>query len=192
LDHSQGHLLSDSNVWQPTASFSLRAIALETVMSNQTQTVARLAAESAIHRLHATYIHRLDSGDFAGVAQVLQHALIHVLGTEASSVEGLLAFFQSGLQIHADATPRTWHSITNVLIDVAPAGDKARSESYYTVHQALDGFPLQPICVGKYLDQFELHEGEWRFTRREVTLRFAGDLQHHVKGSQSDVIAQPA
>ena len=158
-------------------------------MISQTEILARLAAESAIHRLHATYIHRLDSGDFAGVAEVLQHAVIHVLGNEASSVEGLLAFFQAGLQIHADGTPRTWHSITNALIDIAPAGDKARSASYYTVHQQLDGFALQPICAGKYLDQFELLDGAWRFTRREVTLSFAGDLQHHVKGAQSDAVA---
>lgn len=150
----------------------------------------RLAAESAIHRLQARYIHHLDSGDFTGVAKVLEHAVLHVLGNEASTVEGLLAFFQAGLQVHGDGTPATWHSITNVLIDVEPCGERASSASYYTVHQQVDGFPLQPICAGKYLDQFELHEGEWRFTRREVTLRFAGDLQHHVKGAQSEAVAQ--
>lgn len=160
--------------------------------NHNSQIVERLAAESAIHRLHATYIHRLDSGDFPGVADILRHAVIHVLGNEASTVEGLLEFFQSGLQIHADGTPRTWHSITNVLIDVDPSGDKASSASYYTVHQQLDGFPLQPICTGQYLDQFERHDEQWRFTRREVTLRFAGDLQHHVKGSQSDAVARSA
>lgn len=154
--------------------------------------VARLAAESAIHHLHATYIHRLDSGDFAGVAEVLQHAVIHVLGTEASTLEGLLGFFEAGLQVHADGTPRTWHSITNVLIDVDPSGVTASSASYYTVHQQIDGFPLQPICAGKYLDQFERHYGQWRFSRREVTLRFAGDLQHHVKGGQRDAVAHTA
>lgn len=161
-------------------------------MSDTAQLLAPLAAESAIHRLHATYIHRLDSGDFAGVADVLQHAVLHVLGAEASTREGLLAFFEAGLQVHEDATPRTWHSITNVLIDVAPSGDKASSASYYTVHQQLNGFALQPICTGKYLDEFELHDGEWRFSRREVTLRFAGDLQHHVQGAQRDAVAHNA
>lgn len=60
------------------------------------------------------------------------------------------------------------------------------------MHQQFDGFALQPICAGKYLDRFELQDGEWRFTRREVTLRFAGDLQHHVKGAQSSAVAQTA
>lgn len=79
-----------------------------------------------------------------------------------------------------------------MLIDVDASGDKASSQRYYTVHQQLDGFTLQPICVGKYLDQFDLHDGQWRFTRREVTLRLAGDLQHHVRGAQSDAVAQTA
>jgi len=154
--------------------------------------ITRLAAESAIHRLHATYCHCLDRGDFAGVANVLEHAVLHVLGNEASTLEGLLEFFNAGLQVHADRTPRTWHSVTNVLIDVDASGEKASSASYYTVHQQLDGFPLQPICTGKYLDQFELHRGEWRFSRREVTLSLAGDLQHHVQGAQNDPVAHSA
>lgn len=152
--------------------------------------LARLDAESAIHRLQATYTHRLDSGDFEGVADVLQHAVLHVMGNEASTIEGLLAFFNAGLQVHTDGTPRTWHTVANVLIEVDPSGDKASSASYYTVHQQLDGFPLQPICTGKYLDQFERHDGEWRFSRREVTLRLPGDLQHHVQGAQTDAVAQ--
>jgi len=160
--------------------------------SDNLNLLARLEVESAIHRLHATYAHRLDSGDFEGVADVLQHAVIHVLGNEASTVEGLLEFFNLGLQVHADGTPRTWHSVTNVLIDLDASGDKASSASYYTVHQQLDGFPLQPICTGKYLDQFERHDGQWRFSRREVTLRMAGDLQHHVKGAQTDAVVQNA
>src|SRR3989344_5822074 len=75
---------------------------LEKNMSDTPQLLARLDAESAIHRLHATYIHRLDGGDFAGVADVLEHAVLHVLGTEASTRKGLLAFFEAGLQVHED------------------------------------------------------------------------------------------
>lgn len=153
-----------------------------TASTNQRDLVARLDAERAIHRLHATYIRRLDNGDFEGVAEVLKHAVIHVLGNEASTVEGLLAFFNAGLQFHGDGTPRTWHSITNQLIDVDPSGEKASSASYYTVHQQVDDFPLQPICTGKYLDQFERSNGEWRFTRQEVTLRFAGAFNTRSKG----------
>ena len=148
--------------------------------------VTRLAAESAIHRLLATYVHRLDGGDFAGVTDILQFAEMDVVGHVVSGRDAIGNFFEKGLQVHADGTPRTWHSVSNVLIDLHPSGQKAESASYYTVHQQLDGFPLQAICTGKYLDQFELHDGQWRFIRRAVTLGLAGDLQHHVKGSNTE------
>jgi len=156
--------------------------------------VSRMAAESAIHRLHATYIHRLDSGDFAGVADVLQHAEMDVVGNVVSGREALLASFESGLQVYDDGTPRTSHSVSNVLIDIDPSGDTASSVSYYTVHQQVEGFPLQPICTGRYIDRFERHDGEWRFVRRAVTLGLAGDLRHHVKGLNAGVLpeGQPA
>jgi hypothetical protein len=148
--------------------------------------VSRLAAESAIHHLHATYTHRLDSGDFTGVAELFQNGEMDIVGNIFAGYQGVLASLEAGLQVYKDKTPRTWHTVANVLIEVDASGDKASSASYYTVHQQVDDFPLQPICTGKYLDQFERHEGHWRFTRRAVTLRLAGDLQHHVKGANSD------
>lgn len=148
--------------------------------------VERLAAESAIQRLLSTYTHRLDSGDFDGVAALFEHAEMDVLGDVASGRDGIKRFLEKGLQIHADKTPRTWHTLANVLVDIAPGGDKASSASYYTVHQQTDDLPLQPICAGKYLDEFERHEGQWRFARRALTLHLIGDLSHHVKGSNED------
>ncbi|MCS3471536.1 hypothetical protein M2401_005300 [Pseudomonas sp. JUb42] len=159
-------------------------------MTDNLDMLTRLASEAAIQRLHATYIHRLDSADFAGVAEVLQHAELDVLGNLTCGRENLQRFFEAGLQLHADGTPRTWHTMANVLIDIDPSGDKASSASYYTVHQQLEGFALQPICTGKYLDQFERHHGQWRFTRRAVTLSLAGDLRHHVKGQNDETVGR--
>jgi len=154
--------------------------------------VARLVAESEIRQLLATYIHRLDAGDFEGVAAVLEHAEMDVLGTVVSGREGVKTFMESGLRVFPDGTPRTWHTVANELIAIDPAGDRATSSSYYTVHQQLDGFPLQPICTGKYLDRFERHEGKWRFSRRSLTLQLVGDLQHHVKGPNETGVARSA
>lgn len=158
--------------------------------SDNVDIFARHATESAIHRLHATYAHRLDSGDFNGVALLLQHAEMDVVGQVVRGYDEILSSLNAGLQVHTDGTPRTWHTVANVLIDIDPSGDKASSSSYYTVHQELEGFPLQPICTGKYLDQFERRGGQWCFIRRAVTLRFAGDLQHHVKGPNSVVVGK--
>jgi len=147
--------------------------------------VARLDAESAIHRLLASYVHCLDEGKFAEIAVLLQHAKFDILGKIASGNAEIEAFLNSGVQVHADGTPRTWHTLANILVDVDPAGDKATSASYYTVHQQLDGFPLQPIVTGKYLDRFERHDGEWRFVHRTLTAHSIGDLKHHVKGDNA-------
>ncbi|NYE23893.1 nuclear transport factor 2 family protein [Pigmentiphaga litoralis] len=154
--------------------------------------VERLAAERAIHRLLSTYTHRLDNGDFDGVAELFQHAEMDVLGNVVAGRDGVRKFVEMGLQVHADNTPRTWHTLANVLVDIAPGGDKATSASYYTVHQQTDGLRLQPICTGKYLDEFERHEGQWRFARRTLTLHLVGDLSHHVKGSNEEVVSRRA
>ena len=153
--------------------------------TNTPSIIARLNAESAIHHLLASYVHFLDEGKFAEIAALLQHAKFDILGKIASGQAEIEAFLHSGVQVHADGTPRTWHTLANILIDVDPAGDKATSASYYTVHQQLEGFPLQPIVTGKYLDQFERHDGEWRFVHRALTAHSIGDLQHHVKGDNA-------
>jgi hypothetical protein len=75
----------------------------------------------------------------------------------------------------------------HILIDVDPSADTAKSASYYVVRRQLDGFPLQPILAGKYLDRFERHDGNWRFVRRTVTVHLLGDLRRHVTASGVDV-----
>ncbi|MGU3401316.1 nuclear transport factor 2 family protein [Brucellaceae bacterium D45D] len=144
--------------------------------------VTRLDAESAVRRLIARYAHAMDEGRFEAVADLLRHAEFDVVGKSSTGRDDILTFLEAGIQRHADGTPRTWHAVDNSLIDVDPSGEKAASVSYYTVHQEVDGFPLQPIVAGKYFDQFERHDGEWRFTRRAVTAHLVGDLQHHVMG----------
>lgn len=149
-------------------------------------TIARLDAEGAVRQLIARYAHSLDEGKFGEVADLLQHAEFDIIGKVVSGREEIEAFLKAGIQRHADGTPRTWHSVTNTLIDVDASGEEASSSSYYTVLQQLDGFPLQPIVTGKYIDRFVRVDGEWRFVRRAVTAHSFGDLRHHVMGSNAE------
>lgn len=151
--------------------------------TNTPETIARLDAESAIHRLIASYVHLLDEGKFGEIAELLQHAEFDIVGNVASGRANIEALLYANVQLHADGTPRTWHTLANTLIDVDPTGEKATSSSYYTVHQQIDGFPLQPIVTGKYLDRFERRDGEWRFVHRALTVHSIGDLQHHAKSA---------
>ncbi|MHC2002918.1 nuclear transport factor 2 family protein [Methylobacterium sp. CM6241] len=76
-------------------------------------------------------------------------------------------------------TPRTWHSVSNVIVEVG-SETAASSICYFTVHQELPGLPLQPIVTGRYIDSFERHDGTWRFVLREVEGRLFGDVSKHV------------
>lgn len=139
----------------------------------------RLEIESEVRRLLATYVHNLDSGKVDANAELLARAEFKVVDTHVTGRDGIANFLRTNLQYHADETPRTWHSVSNVLIDIKSA-TSANAVSYFTVHQELPGFPLQPIVTGRYIDTFELHDGAWRYASREVEPRLFGDIGNHV------------
>jgi len=140
----------------------------------------RYIDELKIQRLLTSYAHNLDDGKFAENAELLKYAEFIVLSDTAQGSEEVEQFLSRGVQRHKDGTPRTWHSISNPLINFSSSGDSATCVSYFTVHQELEGFPLQPICAGRYYDRFEKHEGQWRFTSRNVVPRLMGDVRFHV------------
>lgn len=141
--------------------------------------IERLVVESEIRRLLAAYVHNVDDGRLAENAELLAHASFKIIDTIVQGRDEVAHFLKTNLQYHEDGTPRTWHSVSNVLIDVESATN-AKSVSYFTVHQELPGLPLQPIVTGRYIDTFELHDGAWRFASREVAPRLFGDVSHHV------------
>lgn len=139
----------------------------------------RLVIESAIHRLLAAYVHNLDDGNVDANGELLAHAKLKVIDTFVGGRDEIAHFLRTNLKYHGDGTPRTWHTVSNILIDI-DSTTSARSVSYFTVHQELPGLPLQPIVTGRYIDTFELHDGAWRFASREVDPRLFGDIGHHV------------
>ena len=147
--------------------------------SSKIDPINRLVAESEIRRLIATYAHNLDYGKVDENGALLAHAKFDVGGTIVEGQDAIAHFLRNNLQYHVDDTPRTWHAVSNVLIDVASEA-AASSICYFTVHQELPGLPLQPIVTGRYIDSFERHDGTWRFASREVEGRLFGDISKHV------------
>ena len=141
--------------------------------------IDRLIAESEVRRLLAAYAHNLDYGKVDANAELLSSAEFNVGGTIVKGRDSIAKFLRDNLQYHVDDTPRTWHSVSNVLIDV-DSTTSASSVCYFTVHQELPGLPLQPIVTGRYIDTFEFHDGAWRFASREVEARLFGDVSKHV------------
>lgn len=133
-----------------------------------------------IEALIFEYARRIDDGDFDGVGELFAHGSVTTLdGTVlAEGAEAVAALYASTTRRFEDGTPRSHHVTTNVV--VRPDGDEATAQSYFTVFQATEGVPLQPIVTGRYEDRFERVDGAWRFARRAMDLRLVGDVSRHL------------
>ena len=140
-------------------------------------------AAEAVTKLIYTYAERIDAGDFAGVAELFEHATLTFEGfgdavTGRDAIEGLYA---RSTRRYEDGTPLTKHVMTNVMVDVADDGATAASRSYFTVLQAVPGaLALQPVIAGRYRHTFERVEGRWRVTTMHIMIDLVGDLGHHM------------
>ena len=138
-------------------------------------------AVTAITNLLYTYAERMDAGDFAGAAELFRHATIRLTGDSVVDADAILAIWESSVRRYADGTPRTKHVTTNVIVDIDPTGNTARTRSYYTVFQQTDTLALQPIIAGRYHDRFEKAASGWRFSDRMIFVDLVGDLRRHLK-----------
>lgn len=127
-----------------------------------------------------------DFGDVEANAELLAEAEFKVVDEAITGKGNIANFLRTNLQYHADNSPRTWHSISNILIEVQSATE-ASSVSYFTVHQQTDGLPLQPIVTGRYLDTFTLCDGEWRFASRAIDPHLFGDISRHAASAAAPV-----
>ena len=144
------------------------------------------ASRDAIATLIFTYAERLDRGDFAGVAQLFTHATYRTEGrVPHRGAAEVLAVLQQMVALY-DGIPRSQHVTTNVIIDVDEGHVQATARSYFTVFQAVDNFPLQPVIGGRYHDRFECAGGHWRFIDRLIFMDLIGDLSRHLKRRPGD------
>ena len=129
------------------------------------------------------YAELMDLGDFAGAARLFDHARIKIGVGDGGYVDsaGIQKLWEDGVMRYEDGTPRTKHVTTNAIVEFSADGTKARARSYYTVFQQVEGTPMQPIVGGRYHDDFELVDGEWRWTERDYTMMdLFGDLSRHL------------
>ena len=134
-----------------------------------------------IRKLMNQYCYFIDNGDFEAFGRLFEHAVWIAEGQEPG--EDSL----SNIIIYADGTPRTKHISSNVTIEVDEAAGTAKGHSYVTVFQQPEAFPLQPIFSGKYFDEFEHVEGNWRFARREIKNSLIGDMTAHLKNPSATI-----
>lgn len=136
-----------------------------------------------IEKLLYLYAERVDAGDLEGVASMFIHAeVINSKGEVAAGELAMLERLRRSVRLLEDGTPRTRHVVTNPIIDVADDRTHASSRSTVIVFQAVpESFPLQPIWIATYRDEFSRIDEIWRFRRRANIGHLVGDMSSHLK-----------
>ncbi len=152
----------------------------------EAQGTAAVDAALAVHavtNLIYSYAERIDEGDFAGVAEVFEHATLTFegFGDAISGRDAVEKLYTNTTRRYDDGTPRTKHVMTNVIVDIADDGVHASSRSYFTVLQAVPGeLELQPVIAGRYRHTYEKVAGRWRVATMHIIIDLAGELGHHM------------
>mgnify|MGYP001822515224 CR=1 FL=1 len=139
-----------------------------------------MSPERQIENLIYRYAQLLDLGDIPAVAELFSRAKFLGPGgdVQAEGAGAIEAIYRKFTRLYAEGTPLTHHVTTNVMIEVT--GDTAAAHSYFTVFQATESLPLQPIIAGRYSDQFAHDDTGWYFTARQMLPRLSGDLSQHL------------
>jgi hypothetical protein len=127
-----------------------------------------------------TYARCIDTANFDELAKLFATARL-VTNSNDDVFEGgeaIAGLYRMVNKVHDDGTLRTRHLITN--IDIQVDGDDARADSYFTVLQATDRTPLQPIVAGSYVDRFHKHADGWRFVEKYIETHLVGDVSDHL------------
>lgn len=139
-----------------------------------------MSSHRQIENLIYRYAELIDDGDLDGVAALLERA--RFIGPDGSvQAEGrdaIRAVYAGFTRLYDDGTPLTQHVTTNVQVMVE--GDNASARACFTVLQASETLPLQPIMAGRYVDTFACDEQGWHFTTRQIIPRLYGDLSQHL------------
>ena len=144
-----------------------------------------------IENLIYYYAERIDNGDLEGVAELFRDAEITstVHNVRRIGFDEVLQMYQMSCRLYeATGTPMTKHLTTNVIIEVE--GDSATSRSYFTVIQATESLPLQPIIAGRYEDKFACTDGKWCFSERGIFVDHVGDVSAHLLHGTAGLVAE--
>jgi len=136
--------------------------------------------QNLLHR----YSDAVDRGDFEVVGEMFLHAEVYFPGDEEPSIRrgtgGFGPQLREWTRVYPETgNPQTRHLCTNPIIDFDDS-THAHCQSYYTVLQAAEGFPLQVVITGTYHDRFEKVDDEWRFCERRELVGQTGDLSAHL------------
>jgi 3-phenylpropionate/cinnamic acid dioxygenase small subunit len=143
-----------------------------------------------IENLIYRYAELIDGGDLGGVAELFRQAEIisTVHNVRRQGFDEVLQMYTLSCRLYeTTGTPLTKHLTTNVIVELDENGKEASARSYYTVLQATDSLPLQPIISGRYRDRFRKVDSLWQFASREMIVDLIGDCSAHLLYSSNSL-----
>ncbi len=96
--------------------------------------------------------------------------------------KGSGADFVTTVMAHERTVPRRWHLCTSVMVQVD--GNKARAECYGIAvgsREGEDGELHDNMYGGRYLDELEKRDGEWRISKRTYILDWSHQFPDALK-----------
>lgn len=129
------------------------------------------------------YCWLIDSGDFEGVADLLQYADVSYDNRLAYS-KNREAYLKTTRDImtYEDNTPKTMHMCINPQIEVNEEEGTATARSYTVVIQGKTGeFLPKFVWMDRKLDTLAKINGKWEFTSRNFVTHAMGDVSTHLK-----------
>jgi hypothetical protein len=160
-----------------------------------------------IRHITTAYFDALDRGDMAAIGEVFRYGrtrasiqgggdddVAAVIEIDDEPYEGsrrAVQMFQQGTRFF-DGIPCTKHFTSNLRIEVDVDGRRATSWSRFTVVQSRPELPLQPVVTGRYVDSFELREGQWWLVDRFEDSFLWGDVRQHLHDAVLDHLHLPS
>jgi hypothetical protein len=91
---------------------------------------------------------------------------------------------------HEQEAIRRWHMCTSVMVEIR--GDKAIGECYgiaVGTGKDADGNLVDNMYGGRYLDELEKRDGEWRISRRVYILDWSNSFANAIEAMTPDDFA---
>jgi hypothetical protein len=147
-----------------------------------------LVSQRQIERMIFQVGYAIEAGDFQRVGEIMGDATLgaDLIGRRVyRGAEQIRDQYARTNIVYPDRGRASKEIYHNILVDIDLDHDRATSVTSYTVaHQPPDQ-PFEILVAGKYEDQWERVDGEWRWRDRYVVVQFKNNLDRHMhSGSQ--------
>jgi len=137
---------------------------------------------TAIENLIFRYARYVDTAQYDALGALFADAKVTTNRTDqvfvgASAVRDA---WRASNKRFASGTPLTQHVVSNLEFESVEGGTVVRVRSSFTVFQATETIPLQPIVCGRYDDAFSRETDGWRFRSKHIEITLVGNVSDHL------------